>query len=192
MSAGKCQPGNVRKCRWQRARRLYSVTMHAHVNRPIPVPFSAKAGRGRRRAEIGMARSGAGLMRVTGSNRRVLVVDDNHYLRLLIMSFLEKSGFTQIAGAADALDAVRLAQERAFDVALISADLRPGCPYELRAALDSAAGDRAAPPAVLMVGTHSPPGARHWAESGFAARLAKPFSPQALLTALAAADRAAP
>jgi signal transduction histidine kinase len=101
---------------------------------------------------------------------QVLVADDEATLRLALTLFLGRHGH-EVTQAADAYEALRLAQDQRFDVIMIDARM-PGDGLALMAKLD--ADPALAGRTVLMTGDHTHPIAAEAIRSGHA-HLTKPF-----------------
>ncbi len=121
---------------------------------------------------------------------RVLVVDDNHLIRRLLVLMLEGAGFDAVE-AESAEDAIALAQETPPDLWLVD-EVMPGMTgSELIRALRRSADPRLR--AVPVIGISGREGAdRELLAAGASAFVPKPVEEQALLDALARVAPATP
>lgn len=106
--------------------------------------------------------------------RKVLVVDDDQGVRLVLSRSLEVMGFS-VTIAASGTEALKVLDEAAFDAVLMDINMPPITGIETCARI-MAGGSSSSPPVWLMTGMWCPDVERRGIAAGARAVLAKPFN----------------
>ncbi len=113
---------------------------------------------------------------------RILVVDDNAKIRVLIVSILKKAGFSQLTEADDGAKAWDILQENSFDLILTDFMMPEMSGLELLKKIRSGSDEMKATPVLMITASDKPEDivtAAKWKVNGY---ILKPLREKAFLS----------